>query len=89
MTAILVSRFLLQLQEVKKRTEGESSLGDISSLKFDRVVGCLSAELQAEDVWAGSEVPGEEPRGGDPSNQEIELTDRVLSMPVHGLGDSH
>ena len=60
-TAILVSRFMLDLQRVKQQVEGSPSLGSLQSLSFDRVggmLGSISSTLQPEDVWGGGREGG-------------------------------
>ncbi|RPD53982.1 hypothetical protein L227DRAFT_580888 [Lentinus tigrinus ALCF2SS1-6] len=60
-TAILVSRFMFSLQEVKRRTEHQQSLNSFhSSIDFDGVLGAIESTLQPEDLWpSNDEVPGQ------------------------------
>ncbi|KAI0737628.1 hypothetical protein C8Q80DRAFT_1212276, partial [Daedaleopsis nitida] len=51
LTSILISRFLLDLQAVRKRTHHQSSLDPASSsIIFDRVMGAINSELQQSDL---------------------------------------
>ncbi len=64
-TAILVSRFLMNLQEVKRRTQHQQSLDSFQpSIEFSRVLGAIESTLRPDDFWPPSgEVPGEKPAG--------------------------
>ena len=62
LTSILVSRFMLDLQRVKQRMEGPSSVGDLRSLsfnRFDAALGSVGAALEPGDIW-GDGAPEDE-----------------------------
>ena len=53
-TAILVSRFMFDLQKVKQRTQHRTeSLGDttVSAPEYTRVLGSIGSVLETTDVW--------------------------------------
>ena len=53
-TAILISRFILDLQRVKQGIGSPSSIGSFDSIAFNRLdnaLGSVGATLQAGDIW--------------------------------------
>ncbi|TFK79019.1 hypothetical protein K466DRAFT_506330, partial [Polyporus arcularius HHB13444] len=64
-TAIFVSRFLMNLQAVKRRNQHQQSLDSFQpSVEFSRVLGAIESTLRPDDFWPPSgEVPGENPAG--------------------------
>ncbi|KAI0737647.1 hypothetical protein C8Q80DRAFT_317551 [Daedaleopsis nitida] len=82
-TSILVSRFLLDLQAVKTKTQHQSSLDSTpSSVVFDRIMGSIDSELQPGDLQFLSggviEDIGERDPSGNGDSEEI--ADAVLSI---------
>ena len=53
-TAILISRFMLDLQRIKVRTQNQFSSGSLSEVSFhvnEGVLGSLESTLQPADIW--------------------------------------
>ena len=55
-TAILISRFLIDLQEANADSQQQRSLSSVGTLDFNRFVGSISLSLPAPDMFAAAEV---------------------------------
>ena len=73
-TAILVSRFLIDLQEANNTTLRQESLASLPSLNFDRFVGSLGSSLP---------VPGRGPIVGRASAQDHDNVDEAEDVDVN------
>ncbi|KAI0708204.1 hypothetical protein C8T65DRAFT_740216 [Cerioporus squamosus] len=87
-TAILVSRFLMNLQEVKRRTQYQHSLNSFhSSVDLGGVVGAVGFTLQPDDLWSPSgEEPGERTVGERSDDVLPFALDRQASGESFGSG---
>ena len=50
-TAILVARFMLDLQKAKQKSQHHGDSDIISMARFDRALGSIGSTLAASDVW--------------------------------------
>ncbi|KAI0737642.1 hypothetical protein C8Q80DRAFT_1212405 [Daedaleopsis nitida] len=85
-TPILVSRFLLDLQAVKRKTQHQSSLDSTSSsVIFERIMGSINSQLQPGDLQflSGGDIEdmaNEEDPSGSGNGDSEEVADPVLSI---------
>ena len=56
-TAILVSRFMFDLQKAKQRTQHRSDFSDAAVSGFDRALGSIGSTLATSDVWRSGPTP--------------------------------
>ena len=83
-TSVLVSRFLLDLQAVKRKTQHQSSLGSMSSsIIFERIMGSIDAELQPGDlqILSGGNIADREEENFSDGHRQGRV-DPVLSVSI-------
>lgn len=67
-TSVLISRFLIDLQEANNSAMHQSALSTMRSLNFDRVIGALASSLPAPGETSRIYTPGS---GSAVENDEV------------------
>ena len=71
---------MLDLQRVKRRMEGPSSMGSIRSLSLNRfhgALGSIGVKLELEDMWGDGDPDDENDAAGLPHNAAGEVADNL------------